>query len=141
MDTYSIIQVAVNVVTAGIAVYSLVSSKKNEKENRKIAEKQMQSLAFTDFSSRYQEILPHLRDDASKKWYQQNYFNLCRDEFVSYKQGNLPKEVWDGFVERMRFTVKNNPSFLTVWKGYAQIYNQDFVSFYDNEIFRKVGLL
>jgi len=37
--------------------------------------------------------------------------------------------------------VKKDPSFLTVWKKHAQYYNQDFVSFFDNEVFRKVGLI
>lgn len=67
--------------------------------------------------------------------------NPNRELKTSNKQGNLPKEVWEMFVERMRLTVKQDPSFSTIWKSYAQAFNQDFAAFFDNEIFRKTGLL
>jgi hypothetical protein len=67
--------------------------------------------------------------------------NPNRELKTSNKQGNLPKEVWEMFVERMRLTVKQDPSFSTIWKSYAQAFNQYFAAFFDNEIFRKTGLL
>lgn len=138
MDVVSIV---IGGASLALAIWSLVLSKKGIKKSDENAKKQIQSQAFSDFSSRYLEISKNLQNATVKKWYQQRYLDLCRDEFVSNKQGNLPKEVWDMFVERMRLTVKQDTSFLTIWKNYAQTFNQDFVTFFDNEVFRKIGLI
>lgn len=144
----AIITITISIVSVILAGLSLKQAKKSSKQSNENAERiaqisiqQIQSQTFSDFSSRYQEICKNLQNDDNKIWYQQKYLDLCRDEFVSNKQGNLTKEAWEMFVERMRLTVKQNPSFSTVWKSYAQAFDQDFVTFFNNEIFRKTGLL
>lgn len=145
MEDITIIISVITIILACLSLYQAIRSSKQSNENAdriaQISIQQIQSQAFSDFSSRYQEICKNLQNDAIKKWYQQRYLDLCRDEFVSNKLGNLPKEVWEMFVERMRLTVKQDPSFSTVWKGYAQAFEQDFVFFFDNEVWRKVGII
>lgn len=148
METFTIISTIATAIMAVVAVWSLIRTFKIEKMNHKIAEdqqklslRQLQSSVFLDISGRYKEVTKGLQDGANKRWYQQCFFDLCRDAFVQNKQGNLPKEVWDDFVQNWILTIKSDNSFLTVWKSYAQIYDQNFVTFFDNEIFRKAGLI
>ena len=147
METFTIISIILAAITTVVAVWSLVLSYKNKKANQKNAEeqqklslRQIQSSAFMDISSKYQDIMKGLQDESSKRWYQQRFFDLCRDTFVLNKQGDLPKEVWDSFVEKWIHTIQSDISFHTVWKSYAQIYDHSFVTFFDNEVFRKAGL-
>lgn len=149
METFTIISTIATAIMAVVAVWSLIRTFKIEKMNHKIAEdqqklslRQLQSSVFFDIGSRYQELTKGLQDEANKRWYQQRFFDLCRDAFVQNKQGNLPREVWDDFVQKWILTIKSDRSFLTVWKSYAQIYDDhNFVTFFDNEIFRKTGLI
>ena len=99
-------------ITAVVAVCSLILACKNYKKNQKIAEeqqklalRQLNSSVFLDIGSRYQEVTMGLQDEANKRWYQQCFFDLCRDAFVQNKQGNLPKEVWDDFVQKWILTL------------------------------------
>lgn len=148
MDTFMMISTIATAIMAVVAVWSLIRTFKIERMNRKNAEyqqnlslRQLQSFVFFDIDSRYQEVTKGLQDEANKRWYQQRFFDLCRDVFVLNKQGNMPKEAWDGYVEKWRHIIVNDRSFLTVWKSYAQIYDQDFVTFFDNEVFREARLI
>jgi len=110
-------------VMAVVAVWSLIRTFKIERMNRKNAEdqqnlslRQLQSFVFFYIDSRYQEVTKGLQDEANKRWYQQRFFDLCRDVFVLNKQGNLPKEVLHGLMEKWRHT-KTTDLFLPYGKA------------------------
>lgn len=143
----NVIIIIISVISMILAIMSFVQAKISSKQSNENAERiaqiaiqQIHSQVYDDFCTRYQEISVHLHDENKSK-YQESHLDLFRDEFIANKQGKLSKEKWNFFIERMCFYVKQDPSYMTVWKNHAQVYEQDFVSFFDNEVFRKVGLI
>jgi len=143
----NVILIIISVISMILAIMSFVQAMKSSKQSNENAKKiaqiaiqQIHSQVYDDFCTRYQDISVHLHD-KNKREYQEAYLDLFKDVFFANKQGKLPKEEWTIFIERMCFDVKQDPSYMTVWKNHAQVYEQDFVSFFDNEILRKVGLI
>jgi len=144
-----IISIILGVISLVLAVWSIVRANKSSKqsdENAKaihgiISQSKDHLLDVSSLFTRYQIIKNHLHDRNNKETYQQDFLDLCKDEFIAYQQGLISQEMLNMFVDTACRIVKKDPSFLTVWKKHAQYYDQDFVSFFDNEVFRKVGLI
>ena len=146
MESISII---IGIASLSLAIWSLVQAKKSFKQSNENAEGLVELFSqsqghLQDIASltiRYQVIKNHLRDKNNNEKYKQDFLDLCRDEFDAHKKGVISKEMLTICIDTACKIVKKDPSFLIVWKKHAQNYEQDFISFFDNEVFRKVGII
>jgi hypothetical protein len=144
-----IVSIILGATSLALAVWSMVRANKSSKqsdENAKaiqgiISQSKDQLQDVSSFFTRFQIIKSHLNDRNNKEKYQQEFLDLCKDEFIAKQQGMISQEMLNMFVDTACGIVKKDPSFLTVWKKHAQYYDQDFVSFFDNKVFRTVGLI
>ena len=70
---------------------------------------------FYDFNKRYDDLneeLKKIKDDSNieltetEKFLLSDYFNLCGEEYLFYKNGYIYPEVWESWVNGMRIFLK-----------------------------------
>jgi hypothetical protein len=86
-------------------------------QKQKTEELQLFKSLFTEFNSRYDELndqLNAIRDEASEKDLEKkerdmlfDYFNLCGEEYLFFKQGYIYPEVWRAWYNGMNIFRQN----------------------------------
>jgi hypothetical protein len=82
-------------------------------QSQRIEETRLFKELFTDFNARYDKLnaclneIHDLPEDASLSPHQRNrlydYFNLCAEEYLFYQRGYILPNVWDSWLNGMRF--------------------------------------
>lgn len=99
-------------------------------QQQKLAETELFHKLFTGFNARYDE----LNDDLARILEEHNsvddlaredrslvvdYFNLCAEEYLFYREGFIHREVWRSWCRGMAFYLKRHP-FKDVWNVEVQ---------------------
>ena len=138
MEATSIIALVISVLTIAITIW-------NVSRTNQLTMKNHQTIIFSEYTRRYQDILLRMPDsmflhkgnltltpDVCK--YLTIYFDLCSEEFHLHKNGDIPDDIWENWVEGMRITMKP-PIYRTGWKLLSSTYNEDFIHFMHQKIF------
>lgn len=91
-------------------------------QQQKLAETQLFHQLFTHFNERYDKfngpLFAMAKEGAEITQEQRNlivdYFNLCAEEYLFYKEGYIPKSVWRSWCRGMAWYLKRHP-FKDVW--------------------------
>lgn len=127
MELYEIISCVVAVVALVLSGCSIYMSKKSARE-------QLRLNFFIEYTKRYQEItIKILSDKQNEVCYQRLYIDLCSEEYYLKSRGHLPAEIWELWLDGMRFSIKS-ASLQTAWKQYGGLYNDEFAAFFRNLI-------
>jgi hypothetical protein len=103
-----------------VTVLSLVVSSSFLIQRQKLQETELFNDLFQEFNSRYDnlnecllEIKSTDQDDESDQLDDEeksklvDYFNLCAEEYLFYRRGYIPPEVWRAWREGMRFYMED----------------------------------
>jgi len=90
---------------------------------QKLCEVRLFKELFTQFNKRYDRLNDRLAEIAETKGPLEgedrhdvvDYFNLCAEEFLFYKQGYILSEVWGSWCRGMLFYLDDGP-FRSVWE-------------------------
>ena len=107
----------ISVLSIGISIWNVSRTNQLTKKNH-------QSIIFSEYTRRYQDIILRMPDsmflhngnlapDVSK--YMTLYFDLCSEEFHLHKIGDIPEKIWNNWVEGMKITMRP-PIYHTGWK-------------------------
>ena len=137
------------IIGIGSIITMLFISMKETSNAYKRALEQAQQSFFAEYTKRYQLFVMTSPDDVyfgnadvtpKTLKYVQVYFDLCNEEFLLYKRGQIDSDVWENWKEGMEFTARTAKGnlYIECWKkiktqGY---YNSDFVNFYEKEILK-----
>lgn len=103
-----------------VTILSLVVSSSFLIQRQKLQETELFNDLFQEFNSRYDEMneclleiknsdgedeSDQLKDEKESKLV--DYFNLCAEEYLFYKRGYVPPEVWRAWREGMRFYMED----------------------------------
>jgi len=91
-------------------------------QQQKLAETHLFHQLFSNFNQRYDRINGRLQEmvaNDEKITPDQigvivDYFNLCAEEYLFYKQGYIPRDVWRSWCRGMSWYLKRHP-FKGVW--------------------------
>nr|ACS73647.1 Orf170 [uncultured bacterium] len=97
-------------------------------QQQRLSETQLFYSLFTDFNSRYDKLNGCLSEIASRAEGLQDgdravivdYFNLCAEEYLFYKQGYIHKDAWRSWCRGMLWYLRRHP-FKDVWNEEVQI--------------------
>lgn len=64
------------------------------------------------------------------------YFNLCSEEYYMHSNDEIPEEVWKNWEDGMRKTTEPE-IYKTGWKLLSIYYNDEFIWFMNQEIFKE----
>lgn len=132
----AIIALVISVITIGITIWNVSRTNQLTKKNH-------QSIIFSEFTRRYQDIILRMPDNMFMHSggltpetckYLTLYFDLCSEEFHLHEIGDIPENIWKNWVEGMKITMKP-PIYQVGWKLLSQSYNPQFVRFMHHEIF------
>lgn len=82
----------------------------------------------TDFNARYDrlnEVLNRIveqgntmgsHEERSMRAYLDDYFNLCAEEYLFFKRGYIPVEVWESWQRGMRTFYQSSPQIADRWE-------------------------
>jgi hypothetical protein len=95
-------------------------------QQQKLAETTLFHKIFTDFNARYDKLngdLVALLSAGEISSEQRNlivdYFNLCAEEYLFFRQGYIPRDVWRSWCRGMAWYLKRHP-FKDVWNEEIQ---------------------
>lgn len=101
-----------------LAMVSAIISFVFFKQKQKLDETHLFKALFTEFNKRYKRInndLNNIIRDRSNTELQPKqedilftYFNLCAEEYLYYKKGYIPKEVWDAWRKGISYYLKDS---------------------------------
>ena len=139
---FSAISAVAVTTSAIIARKTLKSSDETSRHSLEIAKlsqetflKQLQVRAFTECTSRFQEIKLHLKKDVSdKEYYQRLYIDLCSEEYYLHSKDYLSDDVWKIWVKGMEVTIEADSSYSGIWKIDMDFYDENFRKFFNNLI-------
>lgn len=91
-------------------------------QQQKLAETELFYKLFTNFNQRYDKLNDDLSSIASQKLVpsdeQKNkivdYFNLCAEEYLFFKEGYIPIDVWRAWCRGMSWYLRRHP-FKDIW--------------------------
>lgn len=111
-----------------MTVLSLVISSSFLLQRQKLQETKLFNDLFRNFNSRYDDLNERLLEirnagddhDSDRLEDEEestlvDYFNLCAEEYLFYKRGYVPPEVWRAWREGMRFYMED-PEIRELWK-------------------------
>lgn len=102
-----------------VTILSLVVSSSFLIQRQKLQETKLFNDLFQQFNSRYDDLNECLLQIKTKKDDENDqlndheesklvdYFNLCAEEYLFYKRGYIPPEVWRAWREGMRFYMED----------------------------------
>lgn len=103
-------------INAIVAVLTILVSTLFFIQKQKLEELKIFIKLFKAFNNRYDKLnddlniitdkTEPLNDKEKQKLY--DYFNLCGEEYFYYKQGYIPPEVWESWLNGMKFFYKNS---------------------------------
>jgi hypothetical protein len=86
-------------------------------QSQRIEEARLFKELFSEFNARYNKLneglneIHGLLEDAMLSYHQRNrlydYFNLCAEEYLFYRRGYILPQVWDSWLNGMRFYYKH----------------------------------
>ena len=91
-------------------------------QQQRLAETELFHQLFTSFNARYDRFngpLAEMADSETQISLEQrnliiDYFNLCAEEYLFYKQGYIPREVWRSWCRGMAWYLMRDP-FKDIW--------------------------
>lgn len=90
-------------------------------QQQKLAETELFHKLFTDFNIRYSELNGRLSALLPERTLSQeqtdivvDYFNLCAEEYLFYRQGYIPQTVWRAWCRGMIWYLNRHP-FRDIW--------------------------
>lgn len=97
-------------------------------QQQKLAETQLFHDLFTAFNGRYNELNGPLAEIASRSGSLSDsdrnlivdYFNLCAEEYLFYKEGYIHRDVWRSWCRGMLWYLRRHP-FRDVWHDEVRI--------------------
>ncbi len=130
-------QIVVSSITPLIALGSLILGIYNYIATKRLKQRELQLSFFSEYTKRYQDIMLYLyRSDMPSKEYIRLYLDLCSEEYYLYKQGCLPQDIWEMWLEGMQMIMKQRV-FQMEWEKSAGYYNNDFWHFFNNTVLPK----
>jgi len=94
-------------------------------QKQKLEETRLFANLFQSFNERYDEMNGDLNEIVGKsegelapdeKTLLYDYFNLCAEEYLFYKRGYVPHEVWKSWQQGMRYYMRD-PLIRKVWEA------------------------
>lgn len=140
------------VAAASFAVTSVYAYKNHKQTKRlskeqhdleeKLLNRQQQLAVLTEYTGRYERIVESMpkelmSDQSGIQTQMMLYFDLCSEEFYLHKKGLLSDEIWEMWLDGMRFTTKVQ-SYKTYWIELSPNYNDDFCNFFNKEVVNHV---
>jgi hypothetical protein len=103
-------------INAIVAVLTILISSLFFIQKQKLEELKIFIQLFKAFNKRYDKLNDHLNvimgktepleDEEKQKLY--DYFNLCGEEYFYYKQGYISPEVWESWLNGMKYFYKDS---------------------------------
>ena len=135
----------ISIITLVAAVTSIIITVWNTMRTNRLTFTNHQSMIFSEFTRRYQDIILSMPDEVFKdetaemsflvQKHMMLYFNLCSEEHYLHDKGDIPAEIWHKWVEGIKITTTAQ-IYRTYWARLKSSYNPEFVQFMHDEIFK-----
>ena len=134
MDIYNFIQTGIFLAAIVAIVFTQINIKR-----------QNQLQMFAEYTRRYQEIILNMPDDIYSgearvdertKRYMSLYFDLCSEEYHLWKEGGIPDNVWNIWLEGMQIACKQR-IYKNSWDAIKGVYNDEFWRYFEKNVINK----